>query len=312
MSIALLILLFLVCLIILGYAADHFTDAAENIGHGIGMPQFLVGATIVTLGTCLPELTSSIIAAYKGIPEAVYGNVVGAIIANVVLILGATAIASNGLKIKSQAEHIDLPFFLLAIALLIIFGLNGKFTFAEAIAALSIFVIYLIYIIATGEVRSKHLSSQVIVRKIRLKSVIILIISTIVVFFSAKYAIDLLIDLISQTSIGSEVIAVSIVALGTSLPELIVGIIAARKGQNEIVVGSVLGACVFNALVTSSIPALFGDLLITQKILFYALPTMVFVALLYLFIIRDGKISRREGIMMISFYVLFFIMMYEI
>ena len=312
MSTTLLILFFLVCLVVLGFAADHFTDAAESIGHGIGMPQFLVGATIVTLGTCLPELTSSIIASYRGIPEAVYGNVVGAIIANIVLILGAAAIAANGLKIGGQAEHIDLPFFLLAIALLVVFGVGGKFTQMEAIAALAVFIIYIIYIIATGEQRSKHLSPLGMARKINIKSVLILLISAVVVFFSAKYAIDFLIDIVKQTSIGSEVIAVSIVALGTSLPELTVGIIAARKGQNEIVVGSVLGACVFNALVTTSIPALMGDLTVTSKILYVALPVMVFVALLYLFIVRDGKISRREGVMLLGLYAAFFVLMYSV
>ena len=140
----------------------------------------------------------------------------------------------------------------------------------------------------------------------------IFIISSIFIFIGAKYTINSVIQLSELLNLGTEIIAISAVALGTSLPELMVSITAARKGKAEIAVGNILGSNIFNTFAVMGIPALFGVLIIPQSILSFGLPLMLAATLLYFFITQDNEITKWEGWMLIMFYAFFVIKLFNL
>lgn len=308
MTILLWVIVFAVSLAVLIKASDYFTDAAEKIGIFFGIPAFIVGVTIVAFGTSLPELVSSIIAVLKDSSEIVVGNVVGSNITNIFLVLGFSAIfASKKIKVSYELIHVDLPILVGSAFLLTATIWDGVFSFGEAIICLIGIVVYIFYSIKSDSEQDgeKEKAEKKKSRKLEPKTIITLIVSAFFIFLGAKYTIDSVIVLSEILNIAKEIIAVGAVALGTSLPELVVSITAARKGNPEMAVGNVLGSNIFNTFVVMGIPAFIGTLIIPASILTFALPMMLIATLLYFFITQDKEITRWEGMLLVLFYIFF-------
>jgi len=305
------VVIFIVSLFVLIKAASYFTNSAEKIGLYFGISAFIVGVTIVSVGTSLPELVSSIIAVLKGSSEIVVGNVIGSNITNIFLILGIAAIVGKNLKITYEIIHVDLP---ILVGSAFLFGLtiwDGVLSLPEALLLIAGIIVYFLYIVNSqkehkdikikeemkGELRKS--------KKLDAKTIVIFIISAFFIYVSAKYTIESVIKISEMLSIGKEIIAASAVALGTSLPELTVSIIAAKKGKPEIAVGNVLGSNIFNTFVVMGVPALFGALIIPQNMIVFALPIMIIATLLFFFIAQEKEVTRWEGWMLLLFYVFF-------
>ncbi len=319
----------LISLFILIKSSDYFTDSAEKIGIWLGIPAFFIGVTIVAIGTSLPELISSIIAVFSNSSEIVIGNVLGSNIANIFLILGiAGIIARKELKISRNLLHVDLPFLLGTCFLLAIMVWDGKFTFFEGILSLVVLIIYSFYLIKSREKPEKEVRKQLRgvkgelanykIKKIKprkklsIRIWVILFISIIFIYLGAKYTIESVIRLSDLLNIGKEIIAVSVVALGTSLPELAVTFSAAKKGKPEIAVGNILGSNIFNILAVMGIPALFGVLIIPAHILAFTLPVMIIATLMFLFITLNKEITKWEGWLLFIFYILFVVKLFNL
>jgi len=305
------IIVFAVSLFVLIKASDYFTHSAEKIGLYFGLPVFIIGVTIVAIGTSLPELISSIFAVLEGYSEIVVGNVVGSNIANIFLILGIAAIVSKKLRITYEIIHVDLPILVGSAFLFTVMIFDGVFTIPEALLSLIGISVYFFYILSSekrhedtdikkemkGELRKK--------KELDTKTWIILVVSTFFIYIGAKYTIESVIQLSGIFDIGTEIIALGVVALGTSLPELTVSIVAAKKGKPEIAVGNILGSNIFNTFVVMGVPALFGVLIIPQSILSFALPMMLVATLLFFFMTREKEVSKWEGYLLLLFYVFF-------
>lgn len=302
------IIIFLASLLVLIKASDYFTDSAEKIGLYFGLPAFIVGVTIVAIGTSLPELISSIFAVLKNSSEIVVGNVIGSNITNIFLILGIAAIMGRKIKITHELIHVDLPLLVGSAFLLAVTIWDGVFTLPEAILCIGGVVLYLLYTL-NGTMKNKDTKKEMKAKlkkeKLDWKILIILIVSAFFIYMGARYTIESVIKLSEILSIGKEIIAISVVALGTSLPELMVTISAARKGRSEMAVGNILGSNIFNSLAVMGIPALIGTLIIPQSILTFGLPMMLIATLLYFFITQDKEITKWEGWLLIIFYVFF-------
>lgn len=300
---------FIASLAALIIAARYFTIAAERIGIHYGVPPFIVGVTIVAIGTSLPELVSSVLAVIRGSSEIVVGNVVGSNIANVFLVLGIAAIVGRRLRITYELIHVDLPLFVGSAFLLAVTIWRGGFTLFEALLCLAAFAIYLHYTV-TAERRQEHASGsegngETTRRKLGRSTPLILVISAGLIYVGAEYTVTSVVKLSETLRIGTDVIAVSAVALGTSLPELLVSVVAAKRGNADIAVGNVLGSNIFNALVVMGVPGLIGTLAIPETMVTFALPIMLIATLLYLFITYDRQITRWEGLLLVVFYVFF-------
>lgn len=304
------IIVFIVALFVLVKASDYFTDAAEKIGLFFGLPSFIIGVTIVAFGTSLPELVSSIIAVMSNSSEIVIGNVIGSNITNIFLVLGITAIINKKINIKHKSLHIDLLLLIISAFLLGATILDGVFNLAEAILCILGIIAYLTYTILTSNKQTKidlkaEKKSTKIKQKLDWKIIAMLIGSGFFIYLGAKYTVDSIIALSEIINVGKEIIAVSAVALGTSLPELAVSLTAAKKGKGEIAVGNVLGSNIFNALGVMGIPALFGVLIIPPNMLILGLPMMLLATVLFYFISQDREITRKEGFILVAFYIVF-------
>lgn len=302
--------IFIVSLFTLIKASDYFTDSAEKIGVFFRIPPFIVGVTIVSIGTSLPELGSSLFAVFMGNSEIVAGNVVGSNIANIFLVLGVAAIISRKLNIGYELSHVDLPMLVSSAFLLLITMWDGTFTTIEALICIICLIIYITYTINVEKThKDKEIKKETkeIIKKEKFNwtTLIILILSGIFIYFGAKYTIESVVEISKILGIGAEIIAVSAVALGTSLPELFVTISAASKGKPEIAVGNVLGSNIFNSFAVMGIPALFGSLVISPTILSLSLPIMLIATLLFFFVTLSKQVTRWEGYILVIFYLVF-------
>ena len=301
------VIIFIISLAVLVKASDFFTTSAEKIGLHFKIPPFIIGVTIVALGTSLPELISSIYAVFNGASEIVVGNVIGSNITNIFLVLGIAAIVAKKMKISFELIHVDLPLLIGSALFLTLALLDKVFSMGEAILSIIGIIIYLIYTtkIQKGHTTKKTKKEVKSLEKFQWHTVVILIASALFIFIGAKYTVESVINISEILNIGKEIIAITAVALGTSLPELVVSITAARKGKAEIAVGNVLGSNIFNTFAVMGIPALFGNLTIPNSILTFGLPVMIVATLLYLFITQDKEITRWEGSLLLLFYVFF-------
>jgi len=307
------VIVFIISIIILVKSSEYFTNSAERVGIHYGIPAFVVGITIVAIGTSLPELVSSIFAIVENSSEIVVGNVIGSNITNLFLVLGIAAIIGKKLKVSKELLRIDIPFLLGSTVLFALTIFDGVFTIFEAMICVAAIVLYFIYMIRIQkkdrEIK-KEMEKEMRKKKLDPKVWITLAIGALLIFFSAKYTIESVIVLSSLLNVGKEVIAASAVALGTSLPELVVSIVSAKNKKPEIAVGNILGSNIFNALAVMGIPAFIGTMMIPNIMISFALPMFLFAAflasvLVYFFITHDRKITRMEGIVLVILYIIF-------
>ena len=302
---------FVASLFVLIKASDYFTMAAEKIGLYFGIPAFIVGVTIVALGTSLPELVSSVIAVMKGSSEIVVGNVVGSNIANIFLVLGISAIIGKKMKISYELVHVDLPLLMGSAFLIALMCWDGIFTWVEGLLCLMGLALYLTYTVFT--VKEEQGFFKALIGKLgSLKkntlgwqTIAFLIGSSLFVFLGAKYTVESIINLAEILNMGTEIIAVTAVAIGTSLPELMVSISAAKKGNPEMAVGNVLGSNIFNSFAVMGIPSFIGVLVIPESIITFSIPVMLIATILYFFMTQDKEITRWEGWLLVIFYAFF-------
>lgn len=296
------LIIFIVSLFVLIKASDFFTDAAEKIGISLGISPFLIGVTIVSVGTSLPELISSITAVYQNSSEIVFGNVMGSNIANIFLIIGTASLISSPLKILYELINVDLPLFVGSAFLLGLTVLDSNFSINEAIICILGYVVYVFYTISSGKEEQQSETIDTSQKSFPVKQIVIVIVSALFVFFGATYTIKSVTKISEILEIGKELIALSAVALGTSLPELIVTISAARKGNPEIAVGNVLGSNIFNSLIVMGIPRLTGKLEIPDDVLGSGLLVLLVGTILFFFVTQDKQVTRWEGLIFFIFY----------
>lgn len=310
------ILILVASLVVLVKSADYFTNYAGKIGLLFGMSSFVVGATIVAIGTSLPELVSSLFAIGAGSTEFVVDNIIGSNIANALMILGIGAVFAKTLHIKSSLIDIDLPFFFSSMAIFVLFVVDGSLSRNEGILLLIFFVIFIIYNLKSGpsEVDAdemESLKSQLkhenknhkMTRIFKYSAIVILTAGLISV--GAKFLIDSVLKLSEIFGISSSVLTITVVAFGTSLPEILTSISAIKLGNHGIAIGNVLGSNTFNLLLIGGLPALISDLTVAPFTMLVGIPFLVVSTLVAIFATLDNKIRVWEGVAMLFFYLVF-------
>lgn len=305
--------IFAMSLFVLMKASDYFMNSAESVGKKLGMPALVIGVLIVSVASSLPEMLVSIIAVQAGNSEIVIGNVIGSNITNILLVLGATAIAAKGIKSHATISFIHL-ILVMGTILLAITIIDGEFDLIESV----LFVLILIgYTIITLKREKKHRHKEV---EANVKSIhdptiftyLILAGSSAAIYFSAEFAIESIVNISQILGIATDILAVSAVALGTSLPELVISVSAALKGKLEIAVGNVIGSNIFNIFAVMGIAGLFGNLEISQSAISFSLPVMILSTLIYFVFIQGKRITPKEGSVMVLLYCLFILKLYNV
>ncbi|MDP7457086.1 MAG: calcium/sodium antiporter [Candidatus Woesearchaeota archaeon] len=300
----------IVSLCVLVKESSIFTDRAEKIGLFFWLSPFIIGVTIVSIGTSLPELVSSLVAVFKGSTEIVIGNVVGSNIANICLVLALAAILAKKIKLNYSLMHVDLPLLMATSFLFALTIWDGVFSLGDALICLTAFFVYITYTVHTKKSHPDSSVKKLSADKLTSLDVGILLLSALFIYLGAEYTIRSVIDISTILNVGTELIAVTVVALGTSLPELAVTIDVVRKGKGEIGVGNVLGSNIFNAMAVTSIPAFFSNLVVPASILTFALPLMLMATLMLVFMTQEKEITQWEGFVLLLFYVFFIVKLF--
>lgn len=294
--------LFIVSLFVLLKASDWFIDSAEAIGLSLGISPFIIGVTIVAFGTSLPELATSIVSVLEGKSEIVVSTVVGSNITNIALVLGLVAVLVKRIDLEYNIWHIDMPYLWGSAFLLWFFLRDLQFSIFEAILSLIGIVIFLAY-----SFKTENDDAEVIRKKANWRSYFFLVLGGVFVWLGADFTITAIMKLSGLAGIEPEVIALTGVALGTSLPEVIVSLSAAKKGKTSIAVGNVLGSNIFNTYVVMAIPGMIGTLEIPQELNEFTLPLMIAMTILFGIMANNKKITKWEGMVLLLFYFFFIV-----
>ena len=327
--------IFIISLAVLIKSADVFTESSEKIGLAFKIPSFIVGIAIVSIGTSLPELITSLIAVSKNETEIVAANAIGSNIANILLVVGFSSIVARKISIKRSLINLDLPLLACVTTLLIFILWDKQITFIEGIIAILTYLVYALYLISSGRERKilSHKNSdnkkdnlpatridrlKILKRlwkhheKVEKEIFAMLLLSAIFLFLGANYTIESIINIADSLDIAPPLIAMSAMAIGTSLPELVVSIRASMKRKYEIALGNIFGSNIFNALIVIGIPALFTTLKVDEITFSVGLPFLVGATVLYLISGISRKIYNWEGMMYLMIYVLFLVKIFGI
>ena len=299
------ILIFIVALTVLLVAAQFFTRAAEQIGGWLKLSPFVIGVFIVGIGTSLPELISGIISTGKGLSEIVPGNIIGASISNILLITGlAVVLNKKSISLNSTYIYIDLHFLLGSFFFFYLVAYDGVIRWTEAISGILIFLVYSFYLIRGGEKKTET-ESKSVQTAFPVKALLLLIGSAVGIYFGADYTIFSLEKIALGFNVPASIVALTLLSLGTTLPELAVNISAIRQGKAEMAIGNILGSCIFNTLVIPGAASLISDVKVPHELTAFSLPVFAACGLLFYLLTQDKKISIWEGMMFICLYGLF-------
>ena len=297
-------------LFVLVKAADYFNKAAEVIGLSFGMSPFVIGILITAIGTSLPELITSVLSVSRGVSEIVPGNVCGSNVANIFLVIGLVA-AINKKNIELHAEFINVDLqFLIGSALFAGFCMwDGEFTRLEGLLSLGAFAAFFLYLWRDTRTRREESKDKADAETEKVKArwfhYAQFIVAGIFIWLAAEAVIRSVVFTADYFEIGSGVIAAGVVALGTSLPELVVSLDAIKKGKSDYAIGNILGSSIFNALWVLGFASMFGKITVSDEVRTIVLPFMLAATLLFYLLTRDKIISKWEGWFYVVFYGLF-------
>lgn len=295
---------FIIALIALIKGADWVLESAQKIGLALGMAPFLVGVVIVGFGTSTPELVSSLFGMWQGATEIPVANAVGSNIANILLIIGLSAIFSrSALAVNKNLIDLEIP--LLVLVTIFFYGVayDGVVTVAESVFLLLGFVVYLLYSFFHRDgVEEATVTEK---PRVSIKDVVLLLVGFLFLIAGAKYLIDAVLVVSEMIGISVGIITILAVAVGTSLPELIVSIKAALAKQGEISVGNIFGSNVFNVLLVVGVSGLFGTQTLDAATMTYALPMLLVATFVFIISGISKKIYVWEGAFYILIYALF-------
>lgn len=310
-------LLFLVLgFVMLVKGADLFVDGASGIATKFGIPQIVIGLTIVAMGTSAPEAAVSITAAFAGNADITIGNIVGSNILNILIILGISALVYP-LAIQKSTLIIDIPVVLLATVVLYLLGFDGNISRIDGIIMLVVFAAYLFYLftVAKKEASQKKLngtteniqSEENVTKEISLlKALIFTVIGLVLIVGGSKFVVNSATAIAKALGLSQRFIGLTIVALGTSLPELFTSVTAALKKNSDIAIGNIVGSNIFNILFIVGLSGLIIPVPFATDFRFDTIISGVAAILLLLFCLPKKKLPRFAGVIMLICYALYF------
>lgn len=307
---ALLVLGF-VCLV---KGSDWFVDGAAGIATKFGIPQLIIGLTIVAMGTSAPEAAVSITAAFNGSADITIGNIVGSNILNVLIILGLSAVVYP-LTVSKSTILIDIPVTIGVTVLLFILGLDGNITRIDGIIMLVIFVSYLGFLIWSAK-KEKNLgkelesSSEETTEENPLpvwKAILFTIVGLALVILGSRFVVDSASFIARHFGLSERFIGLTIVALGTSLPELFTSVVAASKKNCDIAIGNIIGSNLFNILFVVGLSSIIIPVPFAEAFRIDTLVALGSVVVLLLFCLPKKRLSRLGGSILLLAYLAYFI-----
>ena len=305
-------LLLQVFLLALGFVllikgADWFVDGSSSVAARFGIPQLVIGLTIVAMGTSAPEAAVSISAAFSGNAEITVGNIVGSNILNILIILGLSSVIVPIAVAKSTVRY-EMPFMILITGLLLLLGFDGKLGLIDGIIFIVFFAAYLAYLFMMAKKDKNAQQEDESIKQFSLpKSIIFVIIGLAMIILGSNVTVDAASKIAEMFGMDERFIGLTVVALGTSLPELFTSVSAARKGNADIAIGNIVGSNIFNILFVCGISALIVPVPFASNFVFDVIVAVAAaVMLMVCSIIGKHKLKRWAGIVMLLSYVAYF------
>ena len=307
-------ILLVVGFLVLIKGADFFVEGASNTARNFKVSKMLVGLTIVSFGTSAPELAVSIKSLLSGSGDITLGNVIGSNILNILLILGASSLI-HPLAVKNNTVKKELPITLLITALFAVLlsdsifdnKIVNTFTRSDGVVLLLFFLVFIYYLISMmrNKIDTKEDKDETIMKLP--KAIIFTIVGIIAVVLGSNIVVDSATKIATLLGVSQRLIALTIVALGTSLPELVTSLMATQKGEYDIAIGNVVGSNIFNIGIVIALPtAILGGI---GAITFSYIDILVMLAatiLLWMFAFNDYKISKKEGLLFLLVFIAYY------
>lgn len=315
------VLWFAVGLVLLIKGGDWFVDGATGIARRFHLPELLIGATVVSIGTTLPEVMVSTTSALKGIGSIAYGNAIGSVICNTALILAITISTKPG-PVDPKSLKTPVAFFFIAALIYIIDAYTiGNFTRPIGILLLGIFIVYMLttvrQMMKTPSAPEAHEEEEVPLGK----ALIMLVVGAALIAVGADLLVDNGTLIATALGVPETVIALTFVALGTSLPELVTAITSLMKGHGALSLGNVIGANLFNLVLVCGMSITLAPFRLPEGAVFLGknssltleLPVMMLVMLLLTVpALRKGKLFRWQGILLLGIYAAFCVIQFTL
>jgi cation:H+ antiporter len=294
--------------------ADYLVSGASSLARRLGVPALVVGLTVVAFGTSSPELFVNLIAAFNGSTDIAIGNVLGSNLANILIILGVTALIAP-LTLQSSTVWKEIPFSLLAAILVLVLGADqfldgasvGILSRIDGIVLLAFFLVFLVY---TFGIRESGEQPKEKIEQLALgKSVLFIVGGLVVLVLGGQFVVTGAVSIATVVGLSQNLIGLTIVAIGTSLPELVSSIVAARKGHQDIAIGNVVGSNIFNIFLVLGATSLVSPLPFNTPNLIdaFAVVTATLLMFFLLFVGRRSTLHRMEGGIFILMYVAFIV-----
>lgn len=306
-----------ILLLIVGFAmlikgADWFVDGAAGLARKMGIPQLVIGLTIVAMGTSAPEAAVSISAALQGTADIAIGNVVGSNILNILIILGITALI-RPIKIQKSTLWIEIPFMIVITIILIFLGRSGSVvSLVEGIILLILFVAYLTYLFILSKKGNLQDEAEEEEEKKPIKNkvwfqIIMLVGGGIVIVLGSNITVNAATAIAEAVHISERFIGLTIVALGTSLPELVTSVVAARKGNADIAIGNIVGSNIFNILFVIGLSSSITPVIYPATFLIDGIVAVLAGVLLFVSVLKGRELKKVWGIVFLVAYAAYFV-----
>ncbi|NOZ34586.1 MAG: calcium/sodium antiporter [Chlorobi bacterium] len=300
-------------IVLIIYSAGWLVNGASAIAKKFGINDLVIGLTIVAFGTSAPELTVNIFSAIKGSTDIAIGNVLGSNISNIFLIVGVAAVIYP-IHIQNNTKWKEIPFSLLAIVILgilandvLIDKANANFiSRSDGLILLSFLIIFLIYTFGMAKKGSIPVDTEEHIKQLPMpKSIFFILLGLVGLYFGGKYLVEGAVNIAKILGMSERVIGLTIIAVGTSLPELATSIVAARKKKPDIIIGNVIGSNIFNVFFILGTTATISPLPFNAQINFDLIIAMFASVLLFITTLTLGRkiIVRTEGIIFLLIYI---------
>ncbi len=307
MDFLLQIILLAVGFFMLVKGADWFVDGSAGIATKFKIPQLVIGLTIVAMGTSAPEAAVSITAALKGNADITVGNIVGSNILNIFIILGLSATITS-IAVARSTIKVEIPFMTGVTLLLLLMGYNGTIGLLEGIILLVVFVSYLAYLFIMAK---KDDNEEEKVQDISvLKALALTVIGLVLIVWGSSITVNAATAIAKVLGLSERFIGLTIVALGTSLPELFTSVSAARKGNADIAIGNIVGSNIFNILFVIGVSASIIPVPFAAGFRFDTIVAVIAAIVLLLCAVRDKQLKRWSGPVMLLCYAIYFAMIW--
>lgn len=306
----LLNLLFLIIgMVFLIKGADFFVEGASNVAKALKIPSLIIGLTLVSIGTSLPELSVSVNSALQNSSDMSFGNVVGSNIFNVLVVIGASALFTP-MMVSKTIKKFDIPVVIGLYLVLTLFAFiitPGAIHFVEGLILLVLFTIYLVFLVIRSQ---KEATKEEVEEKPAKKwwvNVLFIVLGLAGIIAGGEFVVTTASALAIKLGMSELLVSLTIVAVGTSLPELVTSMVAAKKGENDIAVGNAIGSCLFNISLILGISAMFNPLTIQTSSLVDVLVMIGCVVLVLLFALKSNKVNKTCGGIMVAIYVVYLV-----